>query len=56
MSISCVFSVIWKGWTLVEVVALIEHLYQQFGKEINQGLQHFVGFLWQGDLVLFFIQ
>jgi len=38
----------------VNALSIIVHSYLQFGKEIDQGLQHFVGFLWQGDLVLFF--
>ena len=39
MSILCIFSVISKGWTLLDALSYIVHLYQQFGKEINQDLQ-----------------
>ena len=36
------FSVISKGWTLLDALSYIVHLYQQFGKEINQDLQLFL--------------
>ena len=42
MPILCTLLVIFRGWTLVDALSFIVHLYQQFGKEINQDLQLFL--------------
>ena len=55
LPISSAFLVICKGWTHVNALSIIVHSSLQFGKEIDQGLQNFVGFLWQGDSVLFLL-
>ena len=55
LPISCTLLIIFQGWTFVNALSIIVYSSLQFGKEIDQGLQHFMEFLWQGDLVLFFL-
>ena len=55
MSILCIFSVISKGWILLDALNYIVHHCKQFGNEINRSAAIFMGYLWYGDFAWFIL-